>query len=86
MASSRYEQNTSDSGLLVKYWPIMSVLVAWAVAGLMAFGSVRSDIQQVNTELAAHEKAQQETINGMRSDLQYIRGRLDEVMNERAKK
>ena len=78
----RLTDDGGDGPVLLRWWPIIGVMIAWAVAGLLAFGSVKQDIRAVNTELAAHEKAQTETINRMSNDLAYIRQRVDQAIDK----
>jgi hypothetical protein len=80
----RYERQPHDEGgLVLKWWPMIAVMTGWLVLGLAAFNSVQRDVSNVSTELAAHERAQQDTINGMQRDLTYIRDRLDKALEKK---
>lgn len=80
----RSEHQTHDGGgLILKWWPIIAVALAMGLSGLVGFSAIQRDVSTVATELAAHEKAQAETIRGMQEDLKYIRDRVDRALEKK---
>ena len=72
-----------DARVLLKWWHVISTVIALVIAGLMAFGSMKSDVRDAATRLNEHAKAQQVQQQGVEKRLARMETKIDQLLERK---